>query len=62
MPTTKRIDGVLLPKYRERGFTIRETDDHTVLLCWYGIIQSVFTAYTTAAQLNNECERLLNAS
>lgn len=56
----KHIDGILLPKYQQLGFTVRESTDAAVHIMWHGIIQASFTQYTTAQQLNDECESILN--
>jgi hypothetical protein len=57
----KKLDGILLPRYTSKGFTVRESDDHVIHIVWYGILQSTFTQNTTAEQLNLECQRLLDA-
>jgi hypothetical protein len=55
------FDGILLEKYRKLGFSIRESSDDFVHILRYGIIQATFTQFTTAEQLNDACENILNA-
>jgi hypothetical protein len=56
----KHIDGILLQKYRDLGFSVRESDDDFVHILRHGVIQASFTQNTTAQQLNDECENILN--